>query len=79
MSTTLTLRRALVVLLVAAAAAASAVVLASGRSAIPPAAAAPDPGVDGPEEPSSQEDQPEIGTAIKMVRNADGSITTYER
>ena len=77
MSNTLTLRRTLVVLLVTAFALVAAnAALASGRVASPPAAAAN--GGNSAEEPKS-DIEPEIGTAIMIVRNADGSTTTTER
>lgn len=77
MSNTLTLRRTLVVLLATAFALVAAhTALASGRVASPPAAAANH--ASSAEEPKSHI-EPEIGTAIMVVRNADGSTTTYER
>ena len=77
MSNTLTLRRTLVVLLATAFALVAAhTALASGRVASPPAAAASTGS--SAQEPKNHI-EPEIGTALMVVRNADGSTTTTER
>ena len=69
------MRRASVVLLVAA------LCVAAGYAALSAVAGSPATAPQGGEvsTPRAEQDEPEIGTAILMVRNADGSVTTTER
>ena len=81
MSVTLTARsRALLVLLVAALVAVSwATAFAGGdRPGRVPAGSGAVVQDDGSESGTADQQAPEIGTALKMVRNADGSVTVTE-
>ena len=69
-------RRTTVVLLVAALCVAAGYTALAAVTGSPVASASESGEVSTPR---AEEEQPEIGTAILLTRNADGSITTTER
>ena len=80
MSGTLTaVRRALVVLLVMVATTTTTVITAHAMRAGTAQPGRRPPMADRPDKAQDEPSDVEIGTALKMVRNDDGTVTVYER